>query len=220
MQATSESLWKRFRVAAFGLRRTNLIGKGDFMSTGEIIFMVLVVGVAILVTVLKDKVPAWLGFVLMLAASVVAIVGAAVTGEFKAIPLGAAGVIGTIIAWVAGAKSSAATNPDLPDDGTSSSRPDDPDTLGGLASNITFVPWLIIAVVVIAAAAVTFVIPEAPAKSNKPEQHRRAQVPRAGDQGGLQATVDANLPGNTVGNHQQNNGEERGAVGTDSVTRA
>jgi hypothetical protein len=190
------------------------------MSTGEIIFMVLVVGVAILVTVLKDKVPAWLGFVLMLAASVVAIVGGAVTGEFKPIPLGAAGVIGTIIAWIAGAKSSAATNPDLPDDGTSSSRPDDPDTLGGLASNISFLPWLIIAVVVIAAAAVTFVIPEPPAKSNKPEQHRRAQIPKADYLGGLQVTADANLAGSTVVNRQPNNDEVRGALGAGPVTLA
>jgi hypothetical protein len=92
--------------------------------------------------------------------------------------------------------------------------------LGGLASNISFLPWLIIAVVVIAAAAVTFVIPEAPAKSNKPEQHRRAQIPRAEYLGGLQATADANLAGSTAGNQQQNNSEVRGALGTGSVTLA
>ena len=130
------------------------------MSIGEIIFMVAVVGVAVLVTILKSKVPAWLGFILMLAASVVAIVGGAVTNNFKAIPLGVAGVIGTLIAWFAGAKSSPATNPDLPDDG-SSSRRDDPDTLGGVAANINWVAWLIIAVLVVAAIAVTFAIPAA-----------------------------------------------------------
>jgi hypothetical protein len=130
------------------------------MSIGEIIFMVAVVGVAVLVTILKSKVPAWLGFILMLAASVVAIVGGAVTNNFKAIPLGVAGVIGTLIAWFAGAKSSAATNPDLPDDG-SSSRRDDPDTLGGVAANISWVAWLIVAVLVVAAIAVTFAIPAA-----------------------------------------------------------
>ncbi len=128
------------------------------MSIGEIIFMVVVVAVAALMTVLKSKVPAWLGFVLMLAASVVAIVGGAATGNFKAIPLGVAGVIGTIIAWVTGATSSAATNPELPDDGTSLRR-DDPDTLGGVASHIRWWAWLIIAALVVGAVAVTFVIP-------------------------------------------------------------
>jgi hypothetical protein len=128
------------------------------MSIGEIIFMLAVVAVAILVTVLKSKVPAWLGFVLMLAASAVAIVGGAATSNFKAIPLGVAGVIGTIIAWVTGATSSAATNPDLPDDGTSTRR-DDPDTLGGVASHIRWWAWLIIAGLVVAAVAVTFALP-------------------------------------------------------------
>jgi hypothetical protein len=161
------------------------------MSIGEIIFMVAVVGVAVLMAILKDKVPAWLGFVLMLVASVVAIVGGAVTSEFKAIPLGVAGVIGTIIAWVTGAKSAPAAGDD---------------TLGGVASGIGLVPWLIIAAVVVGAAAVTFAIPEAPVKSNKPEEHRRAQIPRAGYLGGLQqATVAADF----VGNGQQAAGERR-----------
>jgi len=147
------------------------------MSIGEIIFMVAVVAVAILVTALKGKVPAWVGFGLMLLASIVVIVGSAVTSNFKAIPLGVAGVIGTIIAWIAGATSAPATNPDLPDDGTSTRR-DDPDTLGGVASHIKLVPWLIIAAVVVGAVAVTFVIPETPVKSNQPAQ-RRAQVPKS-----------------------------------------
>jgi len=104
-------------------------------------------------------------------------VGGAVTSEFKAIPLGVAGVIGTIIVWVTGAKSSASA---------------DDDTLGGIASNIGFVPWLIVAVVVAGAAAVTIAIPEAPAKSSQPENHRRAQIPRAEYRGRLlQATVAA-----------------------------
>jgi hypothetical protein len=111
--------------------------------------------------ILKNKVPAWLGFVLMLVASGVAIVGGAVTSEFKAIPIGVAGVIGTIIAWVTGAKSSPAA---------------DDSTLGGIASNIGFVPWLIIAVVVIGAVAVSFAIPQAPIKSNKPEERRHGQI--------------------------------------------
>jgi hypothetical protein len=122
------------------------------MSTGDVIFMVIVVGVAILVAILKDKVPAWLGFVAMLAAGAVAIVGGAVTGEFKAIPLGVAGVVGTIIAWVAGARSSVEANDD---------------TLGGAAKNISLVPWLLIALVVCGAVAATLAIPETPAKSAK-----------------------------------------------------
>jgi hypothetical protein len=116
------------------------------MATGDIIFMVVVVAVAVLVTVLKGKVPAWLGFVLMLAASVAAIAGGAATKNFKAIPLGVAGVIGTIVAWVTGATSSASASDD---------------TLGGVASNITWWAWLVIAVLVVGAVAVTFVIPEA-----------------------------------------------------------
>lgn len=128
------------------------------MKTGEIIFIVVVVAVAILVTVLKGKLPAWLGFILMLAASVAAIVGGAAIKEFKVIPVGAAGVICTIIAWVAGAVSKPATNPDLPGDDDRPRR-DDPDTLGGVASKITLVPWLIIAALVVAAVVVTFFIP-------------------------------------------------------------
>lgn len=133
------------------------------MSTGEIIFMVAVVAVAILVTALKSKVPAWLGFVLMLAASAVAIVGGAATQNYKAIPLGVAGVIGTIIAWATGATSSPATNPELPgpDDGQ---RRDDPDTLGGVANNIKWWAWLIIVALVVGSIAITFVIPSAPSR--------------------------------------------------------
>ncbi len=147
------------------------------MSVGEIIFMVAVIAVAILMAILKSKVPAWLGFVLMLAASVVAIVGGAATGGLKAIPLGVAGVIGTIIAWVAGANSAPATNPDPPDDGTSARR-DDPDTLGGIASRVRWWAWLAIAAVVAGAAAVTFAIPDSTTKSSKPAQ-RHAEVQQA-----------------------------------------
>jgi len=128
------------------------------MNTGEIIFMVAVVAVAVLMTILKGKVPAWLGFILMLAASLAAVVGGAATKNFKAIPLGVAGIIGTIVAWATGATSSPATNPELPDDG-SSSRRDDPDTLGGVAGNIRWWAWLIIAALVAGAVAVTFAIP-------------------------------------------------------------
>jgi hypothetical protein len=118
------------------------------MSMGEIIFMVAVVAVAILMTILKNKVPAVLGFILMLVASLAAVVGGAATKNFKAIPLGVAGIIGTIIAWVTGATSSPATNGG-----------GDTDTLGGVAANIQWWAWLIIAALVVGAVAVTFLIP-------------------------------------------------------------
>jgi hypothetical protein len=50
--------------------------------------------------ILKGKMPAWLGFILMLAASLLAILGGAAIHNFKAIPLGMAGVIGMVIASV------------------------------------------------------------------------------------------------------------------------
>jgi hypothetical protein len=129
------------------------------MSVGEIIFMVAVIAVAILMTILKSKVPAWLGFILMLATSLAAVVGGAATKNLKAIPLGVAGIIGTIIAWATGATSNPATNPDLPGDGDPSRGGDSADTLGGMARNIRWWVWLIIAALVAGAVAVTFVIP-------------------------------------------------------------
>ncbi len=115
------------------------------MEVGDIIFMVVVVAVAILMAVLKDKVPNWLGFVLMLIASIVAIVGSAATKNYRAIPLGAAGVISTIVAWVSGA--------------TSEGQAED-DTLGGIAKKIPWWAWLIIAVLMVAGAIIGFVLPK------------------------------------------------------------
>jgi len=116
------------------------------MSIGEIIFMVLVVGVAILMAVLKDKTPSWLGFILMLAAGVVTIIGGAVTKNYKAIPLGVASVLGTGILWIGSATSSAATT-------------EDPDTLGGAASKAAWWAWLTAAAMVVAAVGISFVLP-------------------------------------------------------------
>src|SRR5215467_4191241 len=99
------------------------------MEVGDILFMVLVVAVAVLMAILKNKVPHWLGFVLMLLASIVAIAGGAATKNYKAIPLGVAGVIGTIIAWVSGATSQPVASDD---------------TLGGVAERIRWYSWLII----------------------------------------------------------------------------
>jgi hypothetical protein len=116
------------------------------MSVGEIIFMVLVVGVAIVMAVLKDKTPSWLGFILMLAAGIVTIIGSAATKNYKAIPLGVASVLGTGILWIGGATSSAATT-------------DDPDTLGGVASKAAWWAWLTATVMVVAAVGISFAVP-------------------------------------------------------------
>jgi len=110
------------------------------MSIGEIIFMVVVVAVALLVTILKRKLLYWAGFIVMLAASLVAVIGGAATKNFRAIPLGVAGIIGAIIAWVTGATSSPVAGED---------------TLGGVAQNIRWWAWLIIAGLVVAAVVVT-----------------------------------------------------------------
>jgi hypothetical protein len=126
------------------------------MSAGEILFMVLVVAVAGLMTALKDKVPSWLGFVLMLAASVAAIIGSAATKNYKAIPLGVAGVVCTIIAWVSGATS----KPQASDD-----------TLGGVAEHIPGLAWVFIAVLMLAGFGISFAIPSAP-----PTSHTHAQL--------------------------------------------
>jgi drug/metabolite transporter (DMT)-like permease len=116
------------------------------MSVGEIIFMVLVVGVAIVMAVLKDKMPSWLGFILMLAAGIVTIIGSAVTKNYKAVPLGAASILATVIVWIGGATSSAATT-------------EDPDTLGGVASKAAWWAWLTAAAMVVAAVGISFALP-------------------------------------------------------------
>jgi len=129
------------------------------MAVGEILFMVAVVAVAALMTALKGKVPAWLGFVLMIAGSVAVIIGSAVTQNYKAIPLGVAGVIGTVLIWISGATSEPATNYDPDDNG--SNRRDDPDTLGGVARRVRWWAWLVAAVLVVGAVGLSFAIPEA-----------------------------------------------------------
>jgi hypothetical protein len=133
--------------------------KEGTMSIGEILFMVAVVVVAALMTALKSKVPAWLGFILMILAGGGVAVGAGVTNNLKAVPLGIAGAIGAILAWASGATSKPATNPDLPG-GDDSVRRDDPDTLGGVADRIPMWAWLTIAALVIAGFAIGMVLPE------------------------------------------------------------
>ena len=71
-------------------------------------------------------------------------------------------MIGTIIAWITGATSSPATNPELPGTGDEPRR-DDPDTLGGVASRIGLFAWLIIAAVLAVAVAVSPLPPDAAA---------------------------------------------------------
>src|ERR1041385_4433276 len=114
------------------------------MSVGDILFMVLVVGVAVLMAILKNKVPSVLGFILMLVASIVAIVAGAATKNYKPIPLGVAGVIGTIVAWVSGATSQPAASDD---------------TLGGVAERVPWLSWLVIAVLLVAGIGIGFALP-------------------------------------------------------------
>jgi len=128
------------------------------MSTLDIIFMVLVVGVAILMAILKDKVPSWLGFVLMLAAAIAAIVGGAVTKHYKVIPLAAAGAVGTILLWITGATSKPATNYD-PDEDRERNRDAGGDTLGGIATRIQWWAWLIAAGLLVGGVAIGFALP-------------------------------------------------------------
>jgi len=114
------------------------------MSVVDILFMVLVIAVAVLMTILKNKVPAWLGFVLMLAASVTVIIGGAATKHYKPVPLGVAGVLGTVLVWITGATSQPAAG-----DGT----------LGGIATGVKWWVWLITAVLVVGGAAIGFALP-------------------------------------------------------------
>jgi hypothetical protein len=124
------------------------------MGPGDIIFMVVVVAVAALMTVLKGKVPAWLGFILVLLGGLVCIVGGAATRNFKVIPVGVAFVIATILLWATGATSSPSTNSD-DGDGSAGKYPD-PDTLGATARNAPWWAWVISTVVVIAGFLVGF----------------------------------------------------------------
>jgi len=127
------------------------------MSALDILFMVLVVGVAILMAILKDRVPSWLGFVLMLAAAIAAIVGGAATKHYKVIPLAAAGAAGTILLWITGATSRPATNYD-PDEDRDRNR-DSADTLGGIATRIQWWAWLIAAGLLVGGVAIGFALP-------------------------------------------------------------
>ena len=110
------------------------------MTVGDYLFMGAVVLVALLMTVLGSRIPSWLGFVLMLIASIVAIAGGAATHSYKAVPLGIFGVVATILTWVSGATSEPAAN----FDGGSEDdrRRDDPDTLGGIARRVPWWAWL------------------------------------------------------------------------------
>jgi hypothetical protein len=127
------------------------------MSGVDILFMVLVVGVAILMAILKDRVPSWLGFVLMLAAAIAAIVGGAATKHYKVVPLGVAGMLSTILVWITGATSRPSTNYD-PDEDRDRGR-DSADTLGGIATRVKWWAWLIAAGLVLGGVAVGFALP-------------------------------------------------------------
>ena len=124
------------------------------MGAGDIIFMVVVITVAALMTVLNKKVPAWLGFILVLLGGLAAIAGGAAMKNFKIIPVGVAFVIATILLWATGATSTPSTNSD-DGDGSAGKYPD-PDTLGATARNAPWWAWLISTVVVVAGFLVGF----------------------------------------------------------------
>jgi hypothetical protein len=131
------------------------------MSTGEIIFMVAVVVAAVLATILKNR-TYWLGLGLMMGASLVDIIGGVVIQEYRVVPLGIAGVIGTLIVFFTGRIFVApATNIDSPDD-NGGPKGDDPDTLGGIASRMKWWAWVAVAGVCVAAIPITLVLPSGP----------------------------------------------------------
>ena len=139
------------------------------MSAGELIFMGIVVGVAILVGILakvKSDLSKWLGFGLMLAASLVAIIGGIAIGEYRVIPLGVACLLGTLVAFLGGAVFSSATN-------------DDAGTLGGVASSMRWWAWVTIVVLIAAAIPVTFLLPAGtqgePTSSTQQAEHSKAK---------------------------------------------
>lgn len=134
------------------------------MSTEDIIFMVAVIVIAALMKILKNSTAInVLGVICGVGASVGAIVSG-VMGDFKAIPLGIAGVICALLAYFTKAKVA-------PDASAN------PFTLSGVALQIENWPTLVMMVLVVGACVAAALIPQqAPAKSNKTEQRHRAQA--------------------------------------------
>src|SRR6267142_989465 len=114
------------------------------MSTGEIIFMVSVIAVAILAAILKNK-ATLLGFGLMLAVCVVNIISSVVTKDYKSLPPEIAFALAVIIAWIIGATSKVEATND--------------NTLSGVVTNIRWWGWLIIAALIGAGLGISAVVP-------------------------------------------------------------
>lgn len=76
------------------------------------------------------KLPSWLGFVFMLAASALVVVVGFATTAYRFVPLGFAALIGTAVAWASGATAAPEENDD---------------TLGGTADHIPGWAWAVIA---------------------------------------------------------------------------
>jgi len=139
--------------------------------------MALVVGVAVLDLILKaalkDKFPNLLGYILMGSASLAAIVGAAVTSEYKAIPLGVAGVIGTIIfiIWPKNAKISASAD----DDSLGATV-----TFDSMKKGVEDWRWWVICGTLAASVVATIFIPQPSASRSNPEPAKRHVEPKRG----------------------------------------
>lgn len=111
-------------------------------TTWNIIQVAAAVGCALVLAVAR-KLPDWLGFIFMLAASGLIIGFGFAEHAYKFLPLGFACLIGTIIAWASGA----------------SAKPEgDDDSLGGTADAIPMWAWLIIAGLLVVAIILSIVI--------------------------------------------------------------
>lgn len=101
----------------------------------QVVQVVAAIAVAVIGAVAR-KLPSWLGFLFMLLASALIVIVGFATQAYKFVPLGFACLVGTGIAWIAGA----------------TAKPEgDDDTLGGTAEHVPWWAWLIIAVLIVAA---------------------------------------------------------------------
>lgn len=88
--------------------------------------------------------PAWLGFMFIIAAGVLAIIFGSVSGSVGLIAIGVWAIASSVIAWAAGAKSSPRANPFKM-------------SFGGVVKEIPQIPWLIIAGLFVVAVVLAFV---------------------------------------------------------------
>lgn len=88
--------------------------------------------------------PAWLGFAMIIAAGVLAIVFGSLNASVGLIAIGAWALVSAVIAWAAGAKSSPRANPFKR-------------SFGGVVTRVPQIPWLIIAGLLVVAVILAFV---------------------------------------------------------------